>query len=868
MSAKGFVPNETLNALPTTIFEKMSTLAREYNSVNLGQGFPDATLSGPDSMISVVYNAMLTGSNQYPPMFGIPELRAAIATHSQQHAGVSVTPENVLITVGATEALAAAFLGLLNPGDQVVVFQPIYDSYIPMIRRAGAIPVIVDLQPPHWNWDSSKLAAAFTSKTKMVVLNTPHNPTGKVFSSDELDELASLCIKNNTIALLDEVYQHLVHPGYHHISMATIDGMSERSLRIGSAGKTFSFTDWKVGWIAGPHTLVAAVAQAHQFLTFTVNSSLQKGVHHGLVHCSSFYLHLGTMLAEKRSFLSTRLEKLGFTVLPAQGTYFLIADFSRVLPDYIANDDVDFAEELTKHGGVTVIPVSAFYSDDGDAAPPSTLVRFVLCKEDEKLDKACTLIEEYLKKKKDGVTSNGCSAAAEGQQQQPSSGDGIPPSPSTSSSITSTRQALAARSDGLLKGPLSYIDAFITAQSDMWSLTDNPKGYIPLSIAENKLNNTPFLSQLAAVTTFPPSTMNYDNSKGCLPLMNAMGHIMSSTFLQGVDFNPQQHLTISSGCSAILDNLFYLLAESGSGVLIPAPYYPAFDNDLMAKNGVHPVPFYLDEEAGDIGGQLEKAYQDASVGRGIEIRAVLVTNPNNPLGIIYKDETVREMLDWTLNKHDNIHYVTDEIYALSVYKKQEGGAEKFTSGLKHAQEMVKQGVLKEHAVIDRVHLLYGLSKDWCGSGLRVGVLLSKNQRLNTAMNSIAIFVSVSNYAQHALAQVLMNDEWTAGYMASTRDKLENSYDTLTGCLDMYGIPYRSAVAGMFVWVDLRKWLKEDSWMGERELLERMQTECKVLMTPGEACHAESAGYFRICFAWMPAEALMEMVERLVRVFEQ
>lgn len=864
MSAKGFVPNETFNALPTTIFEKMSTLAREYNSVNLGQGFPDTPLSGPDSMISVVHNAMLTGSNQYPPMFGIPELRAAIATHSQQYAGVSITPDNVLITVGATEALSAAFLGLLNPGDEVVVFQPIYDSYIPMIRRAGAIPVILDLQPPHWNWDSSQLAAVFTSKTKMVVLNTPHNPTGKVFSSDELTELASLCIKHNTIALLDEVYQHLVHPGHQHISMATIDGMLERSLRVGSAGKTFSFTDWKVGWIAGPRTLVTAVAQAHQFLTFTVNSSLQKGVHHGLVHCSSFYLSLGRMLAEKRSFLSTRLETLGFTVLPAQGTYFLIADFSQVLPDYKANDDVEFAEELTRQGGVTVIPVSAFYDDRDDA--PSTLVRFVLCKEDEKLDKACILIKEYLEKK-NGVTSDDdcpAVAAAAAEEEQPSNGDVVSLSPS---SITSARQALAARSDGLLKGPLSYIDAFITAQSDMWSLNDNPKGYIPLSIAENKLNNAPFLSQLAAVTTFPPSTMNYDNSKGCLPLMNAMGHIMSSTFLQGVDFNPQQHLTISSGCSAILDNLFYLLAESGSGVLIPAPYYPAFDNDLMAKNGVHPVPFYLDEEAGDIGGQLEKAYQDAAVSRGIQIRAVLVTSPNNPLGIIYKDETVHEMLRWTLNKHNNIHYVTDEIYALSVYKKQEGGeGGKFTSGLKHAQEMVKQGVLKEHAVIDRVHLLYGLSKDWCGSGLRVGVLLSKNQRLNTAMNSIAIFVSVSNYAQHALAQVLMDDDWTAGYMESTLAKLENSYDTLTDCLDMYGIPYRSAVAGMFVWVDLRRWLREDSWLGERELLERMQTECKVLMTPGEACHADSAGYFRICFAWMPAEALVEMVERLVRVF--
>jgi aspartate/methionine/tyrosine aminotransferase len=289
-SEKPGVFNGTFSSLPTTVFEAMSRLAAEHKSINLGQGFPDTELEGPDRMKDIVTRSLAEESNQYPPMMGLPQLRQAVAQHSERHGGMAVDwTSEVLITVGATEALAAAFLGLLNAGDEVVLFAPLYDSYVPMIRRAGAHPRVINLAPPSWNFTLQDLDDAFSARTKLVVLNTPHNPTGKVWTRDELESVAAAVRRTGAYAILDEVYQHLVFPGHDHVSLRSLPGMLDRCLRIGSAGKTFSFTDFKVGWLTGPKILVSAVAKAHQFLTFTVNSALQRAVAHGLEKEEAFY---------------------------------------------------------------------------------------------------------------------------------------------------------------------------------------------------------------------------------------------------------------------------------------------------------------------------------------------------------------------------------------------------------------------------------------------------------------------------------------------------------------------------------------------------------------------------------------------------
>lgn len=287
-----FHTNVSFASLPTTVFEKMSRLAAENQAINLGQGFPDRELEGPMSMKEEVMRSLNVESNQYPPMMGVPSLRDALAEHSMRYVGVSVDASSeVLVTVGATEALAASFLGLLNAGDEVILFAPLYDSYVPMICRAGAKPVVLRLEPPTWALpDLETILSAVNSRTKLIVLNTPHNPTGKVFSESELNVIADVCRRHKHMCvLLDEVYQHLVFPGHRHISLASLPGMSPRCIRIGSAGKTFSFTDFKVGWALGPSSLISALAKAHQFMVFTVNSALQRSVALGLRQESQFY---------------------------------------------------------------------------------------------------------------------------------------------------------------------------------------------------------------------------------------------------------------------------------------------------------------------------------------------------------------------------------------------------------------------------------------------------------------------------------------------------------------------------------------------------------------------------------------------------
>lgn len=383
--------NDTFSSLPTTIHEVMTQLSITHDSVNLGQGFPDA--EGPDSMKRIAGDALLKFPNQYAPLMGVQELRNGVANFAQAaHPEVKVDPQReVLITLGATEALSSAMLALLNPGDQVIIFDPAYDAYNGMCRRAGGIPKVVPLEPETWEVQRPALESAFSSNTKLLLLNSPHNPTGKVFSKPDLEYIAQLCVEHNVYVLSDEVYEHLVFPGSSHVSVRSLPGMADRTLRIGSAGKTFSLTAWKIGWVTGPAPLVAAVAKAHQFTVFCIPSNLQRGVAFGLQGERHFYETLGQSLQGNRDYLKQRLQDIGFRVIPGQGTYFLVADF-RPLRASDEETDVDFCRRLTVEACVTVLPITAFYNSPG---APNHLVRFCFCKSMSKLTAACDQMEEY-----------------------------------------------------------------------------------------------------------------------------------------------------------------------------------------------------------------------------------------------------------------------------------------------------------------------------------------------------------------------------------------------------------------------------------------------------------------------------------------
>ncbi|GBF97164.1 aminotransferase [Raphidocelis subcapitata] len=412
--AAAAAPAKPLNAAfstwPTTVFEVMSKLAAAHQSVNLGQGFPDE--EGPAAMKAAAAAALTAHHNQYPPMMGVPELRQAVARHSAREQGIPCDwATETLVTVGATEGIAAAFMGLCNPGDEVIVFEPLYDSYVGMCAQVGAKLVAVQLQPPEWSIPEQQLEAAFSERTKFILVNTPHNPTGKVFSRAELELIARLAERHGAYVLSDEVYEHLTFPGAApHVSIRSLPRMRERTIRLGSAGKTFSLTAWKIGWMEGPERLLAPCVKAHQFLVFTVPSSLQRAVAEGLdgEEGRAFYSSLGAECARQRALLRPRLEAIGFRVLPARGTYFLVADAAPFLRP--GEDDVAFAKRLTAEGGVTVIPVSAFYADAARA--PASLVRFCYCKEDAKLAAACERLEAYLGGGKAGGGGAGAAAGA------------------------------------------------------------------------------------------------------------------------------------------------------------------------------------------------------------------------------------------------------------------------------------------------------------------------------------------------------------------------------------------------------------------------------------------------------------------------
>ena len=380
--------NAVLSGYGTTIFEVMSRLAEEHGAINLGQGFPDDR--GPADVLEVASRAILEGWNQYPSMMGTPELRQALAAHAGRFYGLDVDwKTEVMVTSGATEALAACLFGLIEPGDEVVLFQPMYDSYLPIVRRAGGIPRFVNLRAPDWSFTEADLAAAFSAKTKLVLINDPLNPAAKVFTRDELALIASFVERFDAFAVCDEVYEHIVFDGRPHIPLMTLPGMRERCLKIGSAGKTFSLTGWKVGYVTGAARLLQPVAKAHQFLTFTTPPNLQAAVAYGLGKDASYFTGLADGLQAKRDRLAAGIAAAGLEVLPSAGTYFVVADIRSTGFD---GTDEAFCRWLTAEAGVTAIPVSAFFVQDA----PTTCIRFCFSKKDAVLDSAAERLHARL----------------------------------------------------------------------------------------------------------------------------------------------------------------------------------------------------------------------------------------------------------------------------------------------------------------------------------------------------------------------------------------------------------------------------------------------------------------------------------------
>jgi N-succinyldiaminopimelate aminotransferase len=384
--------NKVFADLPVTIFEAMSQAARDNNAINLGQGFPDDR--GPEDIRRAAADAVMNGYNQYPSMMGIPELRQAIAAHYGHWHGLKLDPmTEVMVTSGGTEALTSAILSVVEPGDEVIVFQPVYDSYLPIIRQAGGIPRLLRLEPPHWRLSEEMLRGAFNRKTKAVLFNNPLNPAAVVYPREDLELLARFCQEFDSVAICDEVWEHVVFDGREHIPLITIPGMRERTIKVGSAGKIFSLTGWKIGFVCAAPPLLRVAAKVHQFLTFTTAPNLQAAVAYGLAKPDQYFLDMRRDLERSRDRLTRGLESIGFPVLRSQGTYFLTVDLS---PLGLNETDEAFCKRIVHEYKVAAIPVSAFYEQDA----VTSVVRFCFAKKDSTLDTALERLSDAVHRRK------------------------------------------------------------------------------------------------------------------------------------------------------------------------------------------------------------------------------------------------------------------------------------------------------------------------------------------------------------------------------------------------------------------------------------------------------------------------------------
>jgi len=369
--------NPLYEQMKTSVFERMSGLAAKYGAVNLGQGFPD--FGWPEQILDTAARALKEGSNQYAPSRGLPALREAVAAHYNRFYGLELDASHVCVTSGATEALGAAILATIRPGDEVILLTPAYDSYAPMIRRGGATPVEVALKPPEWRIEREALEAAIGPKTRAIIFNNPHNPAGKLFGRDELETVSAVAVEHDLIVISDEVWEHIVLDQQSFTPLASLPGMAERTIKIGSAGKIFSLTGWKVGWMVAAPELADVVARAHQFLTFCTAPNLQSAVAYGLNEGDSWIDPMKQRFERARDEMTKGLRDAGFTVLDAASTYFLCVDLKA---SGIGLDDDSFATEAVEKAGVAVVPLSAFAEQD----PPRHLVRLCFGKKDETIE--------------------------------------------------------------------------------------------------------------------------------------------------------------------------------------------------------------------------------------------------------------------------------------------------------------------------------------------------------------------------------------------------------------------------------------------------------------------------------------------------
>ena len=369
--------NPLYETMPTSVFERMSLAAARHDAVNLGQGFPD--FGWPEQILDAAARALTDGSNQYAPSRGLPALREAVATHYARHHAIDIGADGICVTSGATEALAAAILATVSPGDEVIVMTPAYDAYAPLIRRAGGVVREVALQPPGWRIERDALEAVVTPNTRAIVLNNPHNPTGRLFDNAELEAVASVARDHDLTVISDEVWEHLLMDGQDFVPLATLDGMAARTIKCGSAGKIFSLTGWKIGWIAAAPERATLAARAHQFLTFASAPNLQAAVAFGLSEGDDWLVPMRQRFARARDSMTEGLEAAGFAVLPSAATYFLIVDLAASGIDL---DDEAFARLAVEQAGVAVVPLSAF----ADTDPPRHLVRLCFAKRDDTID--------------------------------------------------------------------------------------------------------------------------------------------------------------------------------------------------------------------------------------------------------------------------------------------------------------------------------------------------------------------------------------------------------------------------------------------------------------------------------------------------